>query len=114
MFVVAHAEAQRVFGALDQQQRGGLRKQRQNHQNRARRCWLEPAGLLVTHRDVRLVDVVLSAPFGDEQHAVEQEERPLVSGPGNLEVSLQNQLAVGGEVLAIPVQQQGLDLLNTV
>lgn len=69
---------------------------------------------MVTHRDVRLVDKVLAAALGDEQHAVEQEECALVSGPGNLEGSLQHQFAVRGEVRTFPVHQQRLDLLQEV
>lgn len=64
------------------------------------------------HRDVRLVDIVFSTAFGDEQHAVEQEERPLVFSSMDLEGSLQNQFSIRGEVRPFPVQQQRLNLLN--
>ena len=64
------------------------------------------------HRDVRLVDVVLPAALGDEQHAVEQEQGPLVLGPVDLEGPLQDQLPVGGQVRTLPVEHQGLHLLD--
>ncbi|XP_035534286.1 pleckstrin homology domain-containing family G member 3-like [Morone saxatilis] len=43
---------------------------------------------------VRLVDEVFPAAFGDEQHAVEQEQRSLVFSSMNFEGSLQNQFSV--------------------
>lgn len=61
---------------------------------------------------MRLVDEMFPAAFGDEQHAVEQEERPLVLGSMDLEGSLENQLSVRGEVMTFPVQQQRLNLLQ--
>lgn len=64
------------------------------------------------HRDVRLVDIVLAAAFSDEEHAVEQEERPLVLCSMDFEGSLQNQLSVRGQVRTLPVQQQRLNLLR--
>lgn len=57
----------------------------------------------VSHRDVGLVDVVLAAALGDEQHAVEKEERALVLGSVYPEGPLQNQLPVGGQIRTLPV-----------
>ncbi len=68
--------------------------------------------LLCSHRDVRLVDKMFSTAFGDEQHAVEQEERSLVFGSMNFESSLENQLPIRGEVRTFPVEQQRLNLLK--
>ncbi len=68
--------------------------------------------MLCSHRDVRLVDKMFSTAFGDEQHAVEQEERSLVFGSMNFESSLENQLPIRGEVRTFPVEQQRLNLLK--
>lgn len=61
---------------------------------------------------MHLVDEVLPAAFSDEQHPVEQEERPFIFGPVNFEGSLQNQFSIRGEVRTFPVQQQRLNLLQ--
>lgn len=58
-----------------------------------------------------LVDVMLSSLLGDEEHFVEEEQRPLVLCTVDVEGSLEDQLAVGGEVRPFPVDQQRLDLL---
>lgn len=62
--------------------------------------------LFLSHRDVRLVHVVLATALSDEQHAVEEEERALVLGSVYPEGPLQDQLPVGGQIWTLPVQQQ--------
>lgn len=67
--------------------------------------------VLAPHRYVRLVDKVFSTSFCDQQHAVEQEKRPLILGSVDFEGSLQNKFSIRGEVRTFPVQQQRLNLL---
>lgn len=57
----------------------------------------------LSHRDVCLVDIVLAAALGDEQHAVEEEERALVFGSVYPEGPLQDQLPVSGQIRTLPV-----------
>lgn len=64
VFVMHDAETQGVFGVFVERQCGA--------------------------RDVRLVDIVLAATFGDEQHPVKEKERSFISGSMDLEISLQN------------------------
>lgn len=63
---------------------------------------------------MRLVHKMLAAALGDEQHTVKKEERPLIFCPMDLEGSLQDQFSICGEVRTLPVQQQRLDLLDTL
>lgn len=58
-----------------------------------------------------LVDVVFSPFFRDEEHFLKEEERTGVLRSQHVKGTLQNQLAVGGQVRTLPVDQKGLYLL---
>lgn len=61
---------------------------------------------------VRAVDELLQPLLGDQQHLVEQEERPLLLHSVDLKGPLQDQLSEAAEVRSGPVHQQGLDFLQ--
>lgn len=67
-----------------------------------------------SYTDVRLVHKMLAAAFGDEQHALKQEECPIIFGTMDLEGPFQDHLSVGSEVRTLPVEQERLDLLRHV
>ena len=64
------------------------------------------------YKYVRAVDKLFQPLLGNQQHLVEQEERPLLLHPVHLEGTLQDQLSKAAEVRPAPVYQQGLNLLR--
>lgn len=60
---------------------------------------------------MRAVDELFQSLLSDQQHLVEEEERPLLLHSVYLEGTLQNQLPEAAEVRPSPVHQQRLDFL---
>lgn len=59
-----------------------------------------------------LVDKVIAPLLGDKQYLVKEEESPLVAHAVYTEGGFQHQFPIGGQVWSLPVNEQGLDLLQ--
>lgn len=62
--------------------------------------------VLIPHRDVALVDIVVTTALGDEQGLVKEEEGTVVAHPLCPKCTLQHQLPVACQVRPLPAQQQ--------
>lgn len=58
-----------------------------------------------------LVDIVFPSFLGNKEHFFKEEKCACVFGPQHMKGALQNQLSIGGQVTALPVDQKRLNLL---